>query len=134
MKYEKKIYLSFVWIVFGLILVLCHTFGVLKEDIYEGIGYGWLGCGIIQAVRQLRYRCDKKYREDCDIALSDERNRFISSKAWAWAGYGFVLITAAAAIICSAAGQPDTARIAVGGICLIISLYCIAYLFLKIKY
>lgn len=134
MKYENKIYLSLLWIFLGLALIVCSAAGILRNDMWEGIGYGWLACGIFQTVKQIRYRRDKNYRERYDIALCDERNKFISLKAWAWAGYGFVLAAGAAAVVCLCMGMRESARIASGALCLIICLYWISYIILKKKY
>ena len=49
--------------------------------------------------KQFRYRTDKDYREAIDTQNNDERNRYISLKAWSWAGYLHLMIAAVAAII-----------------------------------
>lgn len=134
MKYENKIYVSLLWIILGLALVICNAFGLLQNDMWAGIGYGWLGCGFFQVLKQLRYRKDKTYREQYDIAVSDERNRFIAAKAWAWAGYGFVLIAGVTTLICLIIGQKAAAQITCGSMCLIVFLYWVSYLYLKRKY
>ena len=131
MKYEKKIYISIMWVVLGLVIVLCGTFGLLKNDMWTGIGYGWLACGILQIIRQMRYRNDAQYREKFDIEIKDERNRYISVKAWSWAGYGFVLVSAFALVVMAAAGKNEFVPIIGMGVCLIIVLYWIAYMYLK---
>ena len=134
MRYGKKIYLSFMWIVLGLVLTLCCAAGILKNDMWQGIAYGWIACGVVQVIKQLRYRTNSEYRQSVDIAADDERNRFISSRAWSWAGYGFVLIAGIADIVSLIVGQKAVALMICYGICLIISLYWISYLILKRKY
>lgn len=134
MKYEKKIYLSFLWILLGFVLIICRAAGILQNDMWQGIGYGWLACGIVQTVKQIRYRKDKDYREKYDIAQCDERNKFISQKAWALAGYGFVLAAGAVAVICLCMGKRELASIASYGLCLIVFLYWISYVILRKRY
>ncbi len=133
MKYEKRIYLSLFWIVLGLALIICRLIGVLQSDIWQGLGFGWLACGIVQTLRQFRYRTDKDYREKFDIELIDERNRYIATKAWSWAGYGFVLIAGIASIVFLIFRQQLIAQITCYSICLIVFLYWISYLCLKKK-
>ena len=66
--------------------------------------------------------------------LTDERNRFIRNKAWAWAGYLFVIITAVAVIVLHAMGQEQLGRMAACAECLLLVLYWISYLILRKKY
>ena len=134
MKYEKKIFLSLFWVILGAALILCSFTGILRGDTWEGIGYGWLACGIVQIIKQLRYRKDKNYREKYDVEVNDERNKYIAMKAWAWAGYGFVLIACLASIVLLLIGQGPFAQITNGAVCLIIVLYWVSYLCLKKKY
>lgn len=131
MKYEKKIYISIMWVVLGLTLSICGTFGLLKNDRWTGIGYGWLACGILQVIKQIRYRSDAQYRERVDIEVKDERNRYIAAKAWSWAGYGYVLVSAVALIAVSALGKTEIVPVISGGVCLIIVLYWISYMYLR---
>ena len=99
-----------------------------------GMGGGWLICGILQLIRHIRYIKDKNYRENFDIETNDERNKYISSKAWSWAGYGFVLISGIASIVLLIANQRVFASVTSGSICLVITLYWISYLYLKRNY
>lgn len=134
MKYEKRIFLSLLWIVLGIVLILCGFAKVFDSDICIGMGGGWLICGILQLIRHIRYIKDKNYRENFDIETNDERNKYISSKAWSWAGYGFVLISGIASIVLLIANQRVFASVTSGSICLVITLYWISYLYLKRKY
>ena len=133
MKYGKKIYLSIFWMVLGAVLIGCEGVGLLSE-VWSGMGGGFLFIGAWQVYRQLKYRRNEAYREKVDIAMQDERNRFIRGKAWAWAGYLFVLIAAVSSIGLRIAGQGEMADLAACGVALLVFLYWCSYMVLQKKY
>ena len=133
MKYGKKIYLSIFWMVLGAALIGCELAGLLSE-VWSGMGGGLLVIGAWQVYRQLKYRRNEEYREKVDVALEDERNRFIRSKAWGWAGYLFVIISAVVSIALRIAGKSERADMAACGMALLIFLYWASYMVLKRKY
>ena len=94
----------------------------------------YLLVGIVQLVRHIRYRKNDDYREKVDVAVNDERNRFLTGKAWAWAGYLFVLVCGVATIALKIAGQDQWSLAASYALCLLLVLYWGAYLVLKRKY
>ena len=93
-----------------------------------------LAVGALQVIRQIRYRTNEEYREKFDTESKDERNRFIANKAWAWAGYWFVLIAAVGSIVFKLLGREDLMMLCSGGVCLMILLYWGSYMVLKKKY
>lgn len=125
--------LSLLWILFGAGLFAAGTAGLL-DDYWSGMGGGLLAVGCLQTVRHLRYRTDTDYREKVDVAEGDERNRYLSGRAWAWAGYGFVLIAAVSTIVLKLVGREDLVPLAAGSVCLIVFLYWVSYLCLQRKY
>ena len=133
MKYGKKIYLSIFWMVLGGALIGCELAGLLSE-VWSGMGGGFLIIGAWQVYRQLKYRNNEEYREKVDIALQDERNNFIRGKAWAWAGYLFVIITAVGSLILRFAGKSELADMAACGVALLVFLYWVSYMMLSRKY
>ena len=74
------------------------------------------------------------YREKVDIALEDERNKFLRNKAWAWAGYLFVILSAVGSLILRFAGQEELANMAAGAMGLLVFLYWASYMVLSRKY
>lgn len=134
MKYgKKKMALSIFWMVLGAALIGCNMAGLVGE-IWSGMGGGLLAVGGIQVYRQLKYRRNEEYREKVDIAMEDERNRFIRSKAWAWAGYLFVIIAAVGSIGLRIAGREELADMAAYGVALLVFLYWFSYMVLSRKY
>ena len=63
------------------------SFGFGGGDYVQGLGTGLIAVGVLKLVRNIRYITDSDYREKADIAVNDERNRYISKSAWAWSGY-----------------------------------------------
>ena len=131
---KVKTYLvSVIYIIIGAILLGLGLAGKVDE-FWNGMGSALLVIGVIQLIR--RYRLDKNeaYREKMEIENNDERNKFIRNKAWAWAGYLFVMITAVASIVLRIFEQNLLSIAAGGAVCLMILLFWGAYFFLKRKY
>ena len=133
MKYNRRMYLSLFWVLAGAALFLCSAMGWI-DSYWSGMGGGLLAVGIIQVVRHIRYRKNEEYREKVDVANNDERNRYLTGKAWAWAGYLFVLISGVATIALKVMGLDQWSMAASCALCLLLLLYWISYLVLKRKY
>lgn len=129
----KTYFVSIIYIIIGAILLGLGLAGKVDE-FWNGMGSALLVIGVIQLIR--RYRLDKNeaYREKMEIENNDERNKFIRNKAWAWAGYLFVMITAVASIVLRIFEQNLLSIAAGGAVCLMILLFWGAYFFLKRKY
>ena len=124
---------SIVEIILGAILWICGILGVI-DSYWSGMGAGLLGVGIVFLIRQIRYKTNAEYKEEYDIEVSDERNRFIGMKAWSWAGYLFVMIAAVGSIVCKLLGRADLMMFCSMSVCLILVLYWVSYMVLKRKY
>lgn len=133
MKYDRRMYLSLFWALAGAALFACSAMGWI-DTYWSGMGGGLLAVGIIQTVRHIRYRKNEDYREKVDVANNDERNRYLTGKAWAWAGYLFVLISGVATIALKVMGLDQWSMAASCALCLLLLLYWISYLVLKWKY
>lgn len=133
MNSKKRFVLSIVYVMLGAVLLTLSMMEVM-DPIWSGFGGGLLGCGIMLLVRNIRYRTDEEYKEKMDINYSDERNKYISMKAWSWAGYLFVLLAGIATIVCMILKQTLYMKIASLSVCLMVGLYWICYLVLRRKY
>ena len=133
MKYDRRMYLSLFWILVGIALFVCGAMGWI-DSYWSGMGGGFLGVGIVQLARHIRYRKNEEYREKVDVANGDERNRYIAGKAWAWAGYLFVLVSGVATIALKVMGLDQWSLAASYALCLLLVLYWGSYLVLKRKY
>ena len=130
---RKRWIASIVEIGIGTILLLCGIAGSVDE-FWSGMGGGLLAVGVLQLIRQIRYNTNAEYKEHFDIAVNDERNKYLSTKAWSWAGYLYVIIAAVGAIAFNAAGQRDLGLLCSMSMCLVLVLYWVCYLVLKRKY
>ena len=133
MKYGKKIYWSIAWFVIGAALMALSLSGIFDE-FWNGMGSGLVAVSVLQLIRHMRYRTDDEYREKMDVEMNDERNKYISTKAWAWAGYLFVFIMAVGTIVSKALGHDEVMMLTSGGMCLLVFLYWVSYLILRRKY
>jgi len=133
MKNDRRIAAYIVYIIFGAILMVLGMLEVV-DSFWSGMGGALIGMGVVRVIRFLRYKKDESYREKWEVETQDERNQFIRNKAWAWAGYLFVLIAAICAIVFKLLGQ-DLLSIAAGfAVSIVVLLYWICYLALKKKY
>lgn len=133
MNKRRSIIINVIWIVIGAGLIVASKLSFIS-DLYIGFGGGLLGVGVIQLARLIKYKTNDDYREKLDVELGDERNHYISMKAWSWAGYMFVIIAAVISIICMILSLTVYMQIASGAVCLMIVLYYVSYLILKKKY
>ena len=102
----KRFIASIVEIILGIVLWICGVIGIL-DSYWSGMGGGLMGVGIVFLVRSIRYKRNPEYKEEYDIEMNDERNKFIRLKAWSWAGYLFVMIAAVSSIVSKLVGRED---------------------------
>ena len=133
MKHNRRMILSIVWIVLGASLLGANLAGLLG-DYWSGLGGGLLGVGVFQVIRNVRYLSNPAYREKVDTTNSDERNRFLAGRAWAWAGYLYVLTAAIATIVFQIIGKTELATAAGFSVCIIMVFHWLSYLYLQKKY
>ena len=98
------------------------------------MGAALLVISVLQVLRLIRYKSDPQYKEATDTAVNDERNRFLSTKAWSWAGYLYIMIAAVASIVFKLLNQEILMFAASGSVCIILVLYWISYLIVRKKY
>ena len=130
---KKKTILYGIYIVIGIALLIL---GCLEQidPFWSGMGGGLIGVGAIRMIQMYRFRKNDAYREKYEIELKDERNSFIRTKAWCWAGYLFILICGAAVIVCRIMNQPQLSLAASYAVCLLLVLYWGSYIILRKKY
>ncbi|MBQ4128295.1 MAG: hypothetical protein IJD68_00825 [Ruminococcus sp.] len=133
MKYSRRIIISIAVLIVGIALFVCSYAGLI-DSFWSGFGVGFVIVGALQVVRQIKYRSNEEYKEKVDVALSDERNRFIANKAWAWAGYLFVFAGAIACVVFKILGYEELMMFSSFSICFIVIVYYISYAILKRKY
>ena len=121
-------------IIIGSGLVGCSLAGVWEDSFWSGMGTALLTMGVFFLLRGIKYRKNEEYKEEVDTEANDERNKFLSMKAWSWAGYLFVMICAVAAIVMKILKYDTYVYISAGSICLIMVLYWIVYMILRKKY
>ena len=133
MKNDRRMIAYIIYIIFGAVLVVLGVLEVV-DSFWSGMGGALIAVGVVRMIHILRYHNDESYRENMEIEMKDERNHFIRNKAWAWAGYLFVLIAAICAIVFKLLGQ-DLLSITAGfAVSILVLLYWVCYLVLKKKY
>ena len=130
---KKKTIYYFALVAVGLTLITLAFLGRLDE-FWNGMGFGLAIVGALRLLKEYRLQKNEAYRERMEIAVTDERNRFIREKAWSWAGYLFIIVTALAVIGFRLAGNVLLSQAAAWAVCLMLVLYWGAYHILKRKY
>ena len=130
---DKKNIYPIVLLAAGLTLVGLGLAEIVDE-FWSGMGSALLVMGIIRLLRFYRLKKNDGYREKMETAQTDERNQFIRMKAWSWAGYLFIMVSAIATIILKILGQDLLCQVSSGAVCLMLVLYWISYFVLKKKY
>lgn len=133
MRIEKRVYISIFWVVIGLILIGCGVAGIV-DSFWSGMGGAVAAVGAVRIVQYVKYRKNPEYREKVEIERNDERNKFIGGRAWAWAGYFFVLLNGIGTIAFKIAGNDLLSQYCAYSVCAILILYWVAFLFLRKKY
>lgn len=133
MKKYRNIIINTVYIVVGIVLVTLTLTNKI-DNIFLGLGSGLIGAGAVLLFRAIKYHTNQKYKEQIDTENNDERNRYISMKAWSWAGYFFIIICAVIALVCVIMSQTVYSQIALGAVATITLLYYISYLVIRKKY
>ena len=133
MRKHKGIIAGTVYIFLGAIL-LWLGFTEVIDPFWSGMGSALMAVGVVRIVQLYRFRNNETYREKVETEKTDERSHFLRNKAWAWAGYLFVLMAAVSTIVFKLLGQ-DLLCIAAGfAVCLMMLLYWICYVILRNKY
>ncbi|MBR2716057.1 MAG: hypothetical protein IKB73_07635 [Ruminococcus sp.] len=132
-KALRRMLLSIIWIIVGIVLFALGVMGILDEFWY-GFGSAAIAVGVIQLIRHILYRTNDEYKTKVDVKVNDERNRFLSSQAWAWTGYVFILCCAAAAIVFKITGEDELCSLCATGIGLMVFIYFVTYMILIRKY
>lgn len=133
MRNCKRLIVSVLEILIGVGLLI-GNFAGLVDEYWSGMGTALIVVGGIFLIRNIRYRTNETYRDAVDVAVNDERNKYIAMKAWSWAGYLFVMISAFASIMLKILGYDELVLMASGSVCLIIVLYWLSHLWLRKKY
>ena len=129
----KRFIASIVEIILGFALWICSAIGLI-DSYWGGMGGGLIGVGIVFLIRSIRYKRDPEYKEECDVEMNDERNKFISLNAWAWSGYAFVILNALGTIAFRIAGNESLSQYCSYMVCIVLVLYWGCYLILRKKY
>ena len=130
---KKEIIFGVIWLLLGLVLTVLSCLETLDE-FWSGMGSALMVIGIVRLLRGYRLSRSEAYREKREVAETDERLHFIRNKAWAWAGYLFIIISAICTIVFKILGQ-DLLRMACGGgVCLMLVLFWVSFFILNKKY
>ena len=133
MKEDRRFIASLCFIVIGMMLMGVSYAG-LVDEYWSGLGTGLFAAGVVQIIRWIRYWTNDAYKAQVDVEAHDERNRFISGRAWAWAGYLYVLVGAAATVVFRIAGNEELSVMAGISVCILMVLYWLSWMLLRRKY
>ena len=130
---KVRLIASILEVILGITFMVC-SFMNLIDEFWGGFGVSFTIIGVLFLLRNIKYHTNEKYREETDIKNNDERNKYLSLKAWSWSGYLFVIIAAVGTIVFRIIGKEDLMMLASGSVCLVVLLYYISYMILRKKY
>ena len=133
MKINRRMIMYIFYALFGAALIAMGC-AEMVDEFWSGMGGGLMAVGVLRLIGTYRYNNNDTYRKKVDVETGDERNRFIRSRAWSWAGYIFILLAGIAAIVLKLMGQDLLSMAAGYAVCLLLVLYWVSYLVLKRKY
>ena len=133
MYYEKRIWVYVLELLLGVGLLAAVKLAAL-DSIWGGMGGGLFAVGALRLVQCLRLRRASAYREHVETEAHDERNAFLRARAWAWAGYAFLMICAALTIVLMVMGKAPYFTLTSCAMALLVLLYWLSYLILQRKY
>ena len=117
----------------GIVLLGLGIAGIVDE-FWNGMGGALIAVGAMNLIRTIRYQKNAEYRENVNTERNDERNRFLHMKAWQLTAGWFVVIAAIGTFIFKFMGREDLMMLCSGGVCLMITLYWVCFLYLRKKY
>ena len=130
---KKDIVFGVSWLLLGLALTVLSCLETLDE-FWSGMGSALMVVGIVRLLRGYRLSRSEAYREKREVAETDERLHFIRNKAWAWAGYLFIIISAICTIVFKILGQDLLCMVCSGAVCLMLVLFWVSFFILNKKY
>ena len=133
MNNNRRMILSVLEIAIGAALLVCVKLAG-GDSVWLGMGGALVAVGLLQLILGLRYKTDENYREKVNVEATDERNAFIRSQAWVWAGTGFVIVCGVLTVVFLLLGRQELSTLSGFAVSLLVLLYWLSYLFLKKKY
>ena len=130
---NKKLILSIVELVIGSILIVLGIKGKIDSTLWSGAGGGLVAVGVAQIIRTIKYKTDPEFKKTVDTELTDERLKYLRLKAWAFAGYAFLISSGVVAIGLMITGKREPAMILGFCICFMLIAYLVSYVIIQRK-
>lgn len=121
-------------LIIGAVLYVSAEYLQVIESFWGGMGIGFLFISIIRLGQIGRYRKDPQYAKQLKVKHSDERNRYIASKARAHTFYYSIILAGVSIIVLYVVGLPEIAQIVSFVLCGQLIMYYGMYLFLRTRY
>ena len=131
---NRRLLLSVFWTVLGAVVLTLSIMEKIDSGIFSGMGGALMAIGILQIIRNVKYRKNSDYKEKIDILEKDERCKYLRLKAWGWAGYLVVLLEAIGSVIAMILGEQLIMQVLLVSVALIVGIYAISYMILNRKY
>ena len=133
MKLGRRIAGYIICAVLGVVLIIL---GIVKtvDEFWCGMGTALVFVSAVRFIQLYRLAKNEEYREKVQTEVSDERNRFIRSKAWAVTGYLFVIASCIATIVFRVLGENELSSVTSTALCFMVGTYWISYIVISKKY
>lgn len=131
---NKKIIVSVIYIVTGIISIVLSSFNLLEQSFLIGFGCALIGVGLMLFIKSIKCISDEEYRKQMDIEETDERNKYIVMVTWSYVGKITVILFAMGAVIFKFIGNEFVENTLAYSACAILIIYYITFLVIKKKY
>lgn len=121
---RENINFAIMYIVIGIAAIISKMLHIIDNDALFDVGSAFVLIGIIQLVRNIRYKTNNEYKKKIDIQNSDERNIYIANKAWGFTGKITIILLAVASIVLRIMQYEIVANV----LCVIFGIETIIYL------
>ncbi len=128
----RRIVVNVLVMLLGIALIVMGFFGIV-DNALSAFGVGFLVVGTANFIRGIKYKTNPEYKEKVDTANNDERNRYISMKAWAVSGYISVLAAAVTAITFAAMSKREYMQLCAYFVCVVLLVYVVSYYIISKK-
>ena len=128
----RRIVVNLLIMLLGIALIVMSLFGVVDNTL-SAFGIGFLVVGTANFIRGIKYRTNPEYKQKVDTANNDERNRYISMKAWAVSGYISVIAAAVTAITFAVMSKREYMQLCAYFVCVVLLVYIVSYYIISKK-
>ncbi len=135
MNFKKKmnirLFVAIGYLVLGVGIVAVAAWGRAQQPFFSSFGLALAVIGIVRIRQYVRIVKNEETLRAQEIRESDERNRYLATKAKSIAYYVFVVLAGLAVIVLQILGLVEYAMMLSWCVCALLALYVVVYWILR---